>query len=309
MTTADYPHVPPWRRFNLACSGATTNEITHPYAGKDEDAQTDQLADLAERYQVKMIVVSIGGNDLGFKDIITDCAERFMKWPFYAYCKNADAWSNMNSKLDDVGNKVARALAAIQTTMAQAGYRADDYRLVVQSYPAPLPPSTAYRYNESRFTRYSNGGCPFYDVDTDWARQTLVGGMSREIKAAANSVRAKFLDISDAFAGHELCNKASAQATQANSSRNPLTSQAAEWVRWVPYLPDHPALNGSPQGDIQEAIHPNSFGQLALGTCLTKVSNRTDLLNNTATAFTCVNDGGNGKDGMTVTGNGIFLID
>ncbi|MEU5001682.1 hypothetical protein [Streptomyces sp. NPDC021622] len=309
ISTTAYPGVPSWRRFNIACSGATTNEITRPYTAKGEDAQTDQLADLAKRYQVKMIVVSIGGNDLGFKDIITDCAERFMKWPFYAYCKNADAWSDMNSRLDAVGDKVTRALAAIQTTMQHAGYRADDYRLVVQSYPAPLPPSTAYRYNESRFTRYSNGGCPFYDVDTDWARQTLVGGMSREIKAAANSVRAKFLDVSDAFAGHELCNKASAQATQANSSSNPLPSQAAEWVRWVPYLPDHPALNGAPQGDIQEAVHPNSFGQLALGTCLTKVSNRTDLLNNTATAFTCANDGRNGKDGMTVTGNGIFLID
>ncbi|MBB4891872.1 hypothetical protein FHS39_000872 [Streptomyces olivoverticillatus] len=33
--------------------------------------------------------------------------------------------------------------------------------------------------------------------------------MTRELKAAATSVRAKFLDISDAFAGHELCNKVS----------------------------------------------------------------------------------------------------
>ncbi|WP_406510465.1 hypothetical protein [Streptomyces sp. NBC_00212] len=56
-----------------------------------------------------------------------------------------------------------------------------------------------------------------------------------------------------------------------------------------------------PQRDIQEAVHPNAFGQLALGTCLTKVSKRTDLLNNTATVFTCVNDGHKGKDGMTVT--------
>lgn len=111
---------------------------------------------------------------------------------------------------------------------------------MVQSYPAPLPPGTAYRYSESRFTRYSNGGCPFCDEDTNWARQALVGGMSRAIEAAADSVRVKFLDISDAFAGHELCNEASAQATEANSSSNPLTSQAAEWVPWVPYLPAPP---------------------------------------------------------------------
>ncbi|MGW2818995.1 hypothetical protein [Streptomyces sp. NPDC001415] len=42
----------------------------------------------------------------------------------------------------------------------------------------------------------------------------------------------------------------------------------------------------------------------------TQLSTRTGLLNNnTATAFTCVNDGRNGTDGMTFTGNGIFQID
>ncbi|MFI6475910.1 winged helix-turn-helix domain-containing protein [Streptomyces sp. NPDC050516] len=128
-----------------------------------------------------------------------------------------------------------------------AGGRAHDYRLVVQSYPAPLPPSTAYRYSESRFTRYSNGGCPFCDEDTNWARQALVGGMSRAIEAAADSVRVKFLDISDVFAGHELCNEASAQATEANSSSNPLTSQAAEWVRWVPASPPSGPQRGAPR--------------------------------------------------------------
>ncbi|MBP2056354.1 hypothetical protein J2Z21_009372 [Streptomyces griseochromogenes] len=309
ITGTDYPQVPPWRRFNLACSGATTHEITHSYTEKDEDAQADQLAYIAKKYQVKMIVVSIGGNDLGFKDIITDCTERFMKRPFHGYCKNAAAWSNMSSRLDAVGEKVTQALKDIQSTMERAGYQSGDYRLLVQSNPASLPPSADYRYNESRFTRYTAGGCPFYDEDTDWARQTIVGGMSSKIRAAANTVNAKFLDLSDAFAGHELCNKTSHQATTANSLRNPLPSQDAEWIRWVPYLPGYDFLNKAPQGDIREAIHPNSFGQQALATCLTQVSRRPDLLNNTATRFKCVNDGRNGTHGMRVTGNGYLQPD
>ncbi|MFI6056253.1 GDSL-type esterase/lipase family protein [Streptomyces violascens] len=281
---ADYPRVDSWQHFNLACSGATTDNITGPYTEKGERAQNDQLADIAANYRVKAITVSIGGNDLGFKEIVESCAKRFFL-AVVAYCKNV--WPGMDTKLDDVGRKVTRTLTAVQDTMSRAGYRKGDYRLVVQSYPAPLPPSSRYRYPESGYSRYSQGGCPFYDTDTDWARQTLVDGMRDRLRKASTSVGAVFLDLSDAFAGHELCATSANRATSANSLDAPLDVLAAEWVRWIPYVLFKDLLWSS-QGDQQEAIHPNAFGQQALGACLTDLGGKLESkLVRPATDYTC----------------------
>ncbi|MEV5879931.1 endonuclease/exonuclease/phosphatase family protein [Streptomyces sp. NPDC052101] len=290
IITASYPEVASWRHFDLACSGATTNEITQPFTEKDEPAQTEQLKAVASAYRVKEIVVSIGGNDLGFEDIVRSCAKRFLLG-FVAYCKNA--WGDQSTELDTVGNKVTQSLRDIQNTMRQAGYGPGDYRLVVQDYPQPLPPGDAYRYPET-YERYSQGGCPFYDTDTDWARDTLVTGMARELGQAAKTVGAAFLDVRGALAHHELCHEDTLHATSLN---NPLDPQSAEWVRWISYL-YFPHAFWASQGNQQESIHPNAFGQRALGNCLTQLGDQPPPGVNSQ--FRCTNDGLHGTDGMQI---------
>lgn len=292
IVTASYPGVASWRHFNLACSGATTNEITQPYTGR-EPAQTDQLRTVALAYRVKEIVVSIGGNDLKFGDIVRSCVRRYLD-AVEPDCKSA--WGNQSTEIDTVGRKVTQSLRDIQNTMFQAGYDRGDYRLVLQGYPAPLPPSGSYRYPET-YARYSRGGCPFYNTDTDWARNTIVNGMTAALAKAAETVGATFLDVQDALAGHELCNKVAQQATHDNSAANPLDSQSAEWVRWISYIAFQDALWAS-QGDNQEAIHPNAFGQRALGGCLTQMGDQAPP--GSYSYFLCVNDGRNGVNGMQV---------
>ncbi|MBT2539879.1 hypothetical protein J7E99_03950 [Streptomyces sp. ISL-44] len=65
-------------RINLACSGAETGNVLSTAAGgqpyNGEAPQTDRLAALARTKRVKVIALSIGGNDLGFGQIIGDCA-------------------------------------------------------------------------------------------------------------------------------------------------------------------------------------------------------------------------------------------
>ncbi|GAA0330657.1 hypothetical protein GCM10010319_03300 [Streptomyces blastmyceticus] len=294
ITATDYPGVPAERRFNIACSGATTYEFTHEYADKHERPQIDQLKDLAREYRVKMVVVSIGGNDLKFKDIVESCARRYLVG-FVDYCK--DAWGGMGDELDAVEVKVGQALKDVRKGLEDLGYEEADYRLVVQSYPAPIPPGSEYRYPE-KYVRYTSGGCPFYDTDSDWARDTVVAGMGSRLRRAASDAGATFLDVRDAFAGHELCSKDARQATSANSSKNRLSSQDAEWARWIPYL-YFSGLPWTSQGDQQESIHPNYFGQLALGTCLTRLSEQLQVSDRTR--FRCLNDGHDGADGMNVT--------
>ncbi|MFI9206004.1 hypothetical protein [Streptomyces sp. NPDC053048] len=288
---AEYPRVDPWQHFDIACSGATTYEITHPYAEKNEPAQTEQLAYIASNYKVEMVTLSIGGNDLGFADIVRDCAKRFLRppplsWFYYGHC--ADAWGGMTDELRAVEGRVRTALSAIGNTMTRAGYKAGDYRLVVESYPAPLPPSKDYRYAAEDRTRYSEGGCPFYDADIDWARQTLVRGLKDRLRSAAAAASATFLDLDDVFAHHELCSGYAYQATKENSAANPLSIIEGEWVRWIPYLYS-PDFLWESQGDQQESLHPNAFGQEALGACLTDLGSMI-ARPTTTTDFTCVND-------------------
>jgi hypothetical protein len=64
--------LPVQERVNLACSGAETPDILSRVF-KGEQPQADQLAAVAQSKNVKLIVLSIGGNDLGFADIITAC--------------------------------------------------------------------------------------------------------------------------------------------------------------------------------------------------------------------------------------------
>ena len=76
---------------NLACSGATTANIFRAASGgtshDGEPPQADQLLPVAQTRNVKLIVLSIGGNDLGFADIIAACATDWTTspswWPNY----------------------------------------------------------------------------------------------------------------------------------------------------------------------------------------------------------------------------------
>lgn len=59
-------------RFNLnafvACSGATTDEITNSNAGNHEPAQVDAVTP-----DTDLITMSIGGNDIGFPHVMSEC--------------------------------------------------------------------------------------------------------------------------------------------------------------------------------------------------------------------------------------------
>ncbi|MFD0350310.1 hypothetical protein ACFQ0M_38400 [Kitasatospora aburaviensis] len=75
-------------QINLACSGAVAANVYRAANGgqsfKGEAPQADQLAAVAAQYNVKLITLSIGGNDLGFSDVIETCVKDYLVW--YSYC-------------------------------------------------------------------------------------------------------------------------------------------------------------------------------------------------------------------------------
>lgn len=247
-------------RINLACSGATTANVFRASNGgqsyKGEAPQADQLASIAASHKVELIALSIGGNDLGFADIITKCATDYIVW--YSYCHD-DQQVVVDSKIDKAMADVGKSVDEIRAVMSTAGYAASDYRIVLQSYPSPIPRSTENRYSESGWTRVNTGGCPFWNKDSDWARDSLVPQIAGRLKGVASAKGVQFLDLRDMLQGREVC----ARASKLVNSTQPPSATSSEWARWID--------SNSTQGPVQESMHPNHYGQLGQGRCLTLI--------------------------------------
>ncbi|SED45626.1 hypothetical protein SAMN05216483_3874 [Streptomyces sp. 2131.1] len=96
-----------------------------------------------------------------------------------------------------------------------------------------------------------SGGKPFKG-ERSQARE-----ISSVLADAADEGGAEFLDLSRSFEGREVCSTSTRQADAAH----PPAGDTSEWVRFV--------TSGIGQGQKQESLHPNRYGQQALGTCLT----------------------------------------
>ncbi|CCK25652.1 hypothetical protein BN159_1273 [Streptomyces davaonensis JCM 4913] len=270
---------------NLACSGATTANVFRSASGgqpyKGETPQADRLAAVAASHDVKAIALSVGGNDLGFAAIIEKCAKDYIVW--YSYCHD-DQQPVVDAKIDTVMAGVAKSIDEIRAVMTTAGYSAGSYRIILQSYPSPIPRGAENRYSESGWSRVSTGGCPFWNKDSDWARDSLVPQLATRLRQVATAKGVEFLDLRDMLQGREVCAKASQLVT---STQSP-SATSSEWARWID--------SNETQGPVQESMHPNYYGQLGQGRCLT--------LAYTAAPgghHTCRNTPGAGTTGMYLT--------
>lgn len=245
---------------NIACSGATTRNVFRAVSGgqsyKGEAPQANQLAAIAASYDVKVIALSIGGNDLGFADIIAKCATDYIIW--YSYCHD-DQQILVDSKIDTVMADVARSIDEIRAVMSGAGYAPTFYRIVLQSYPSPIPRGAENRYSESGWSRVNTGGCPFWNKDADWARDSLVPQLANRLRGVAAAKGAQFLDLRDMLQGREVC----AASSRLVTADQPPSATTSEWARWID--------STSTQGPVQESMHPNYYGQLGQGRCLALV--------------------------------------
>lgn len=267
---------------NLACSGAVIGNLAsggNPLKG--EKPQLDRLAHLARAHRVAMVVVSVGGNDLGFSAIMTACAQSFLT----GGPKCADgAMAGVAERLSRMREGMDTTLTQVRALMRDQGRADTDYRLVVQGYANPLPRGADFRHPESP-ERHAMGGCPFWNSDADWLRR-VNALLSDHLRSSAATHGAQYLDLQDAMRGHELCAKTTRQVT-AQSRPDPT---AHEWVRFV----DTGLLGKPSQGKQQESLHPNAFGQRAQGRCLALLHQRP------AGHYACAATPGASWNGMTL---------
>src|SRR5262249_41915010 len=157
---------------NLACSGAKAENLwPSPMGGKvhfGEAPQADQLAALARRDDVRMIVVTVGANDLGFGSLVVKCALDWAKSsPGDPALCHDDAQAALATDRPAMEQSVRRVFLGVRQTMAAAGYRRTDYRLVAMGYASPFPQGARFRYPEDGWSRLTDGGCPLWNADAD----------------------------------------------------------------------------------------------------------------------------------------------
>ena len=245
-------------KVNLACSGAKARDLWPAGEGgsgySGEPPQADQLAAVARRDQVRMVVVTVGANDVGFGELVAECALDWARSPEDdpTTC-HGEAEATIQDALPRAIRYVTAALHGVRRTLAAAGYDRSEYRLVVMGYASPLPEGRWFRYPEDGWSRLSEGGCPVWNADADWAAERATVELAGMLEVGAAASGAEYLDLTHAFDGHQVCDSRSQRVGPAGPS--PLT---AEWFRRLSFL----------QGLTRESLHPNAYGQRVIGACL-----------------------------------------
>ncbi len=273
---------------DLACSGAKTSTFTDSSGnfkpGLDfysdssgNEGQALLLQQYAATHNVSMVQLSIGGNNFNFASIVQSCVTDFLTSPSWwpNYCDD-DSSVTSNFKSANVSTQttaIAGAIRNIRTAMSNAGYSDSMYAIVVQTYPSPIPNGSGFRYSQSGFTRQSTGGCGFWNADANWANSTALGTINSSVKNAVTAVGApnvKVMDLSSAFNGRRLCENTVGLLEEKGLSswRSAGAVDQSEWINQI-----RTVSTIFSDYYIQESIHPNYWGQLALRNCVRQAYN------------------------------------
>jgi hypothetical protein len=272
---------------NLACSGAKTSTFTSSdgyfkpgldfYNSGGNQGQALMLQNFAATHNVKMVVVSIGGNDFNFAGIIQQCVTDFLGSPSWwkDYCNDdSSVTSNFTSgNVAAVRANIKNAMLNLRTAMRNAGYADNAWTLLVQNYPSPVPNGSGFRYSESGYTRQNTGGCGFWNNDANWANGTALPTINTAVTGAATDsamTNVKTLNLASAFNGRRLC-----ENTVGLYEEKGLTSWtqagAVDKTEWINQI--RTVSTAGSDYYIQESLHPNYWAQLALRSCVRQAWN------------------------------------
>ncbi|MGH9176951.1 MAG: SGNH/GDSL hydrolase family protein [Acidimicrobiales bacterium] len=213
----NYPHlVAAWTGAELrdvSCSGATTKDLFAPQAVRG-GANEPQLATLSA--DATLVTVGIGGNDIGFGDIVVSC---LAVSPLGTPCRDR----HVGPGGDRISARIAETAPRIATVLAEIGRRAPSADVLVVGYPAILPDTY-------------DGCWPVMPVA--WQDVRYLRDKEKELNAMlaqqAAAAGARYVDTYGPSQGHDAC--------------------ALPGVRWVePVVPLAPAAPVHPNADGMQA--------------------------------------------------------
>ncbi|WP_202819094.1 SGNH/GDSL hydrolase family protein [Actinosynnema sp. ALI-1.44] len=189
---------------NVSCGGATIEDVTvkaqepfgyHlPVFGiEDPDYPFPAVApqDDVVRDDTDVITVGVGGNTLGFGEILGQCAltGNGQGTP----CKDKFA-GDIQARLDTVEQQYTRMLAALHE-------RASKAKILTIGYPAVIPADTTKcEYdNTEHFGKITRS-------DLDWLRQNVLEALNERIKKSTGTQQAAtFVDLYESSKDHSVC--------------------------------------------------------------------------------------------------------
>lgn len=273
---------------NLACSGAETATsngdnfkpgLDFADYGAGKQGQAKMLQQFATTHRVGMVVVSIGGNDFNFADVVTSCVADFLAsptwWKDYCYDDSSVRANFTSSNVAAVRARISGALRNVATAMRNAGYADNQWTLLVQTYPSPIPRGSGFRYAESGYTRQSTGGCGFWNKDADWANDTALPTINGAVRGAVTDSglgNTRILELSSAFNGRRLCEN-TVGLYEERGIASWTTPGAVDQTEWINQIRTVSTCCSSSPYYIQESLHPNYWAQLATRSCVRQAWN------------------------------------
>jgi hypothetical protein len=271
---------------NFACSGAkTASSLGSDWKpgldfyddGAGHVGQAKLLQAYAATHNIRQVDVSIGGNDFNFASVVQDCVEDFLLspswWPDYCYNDSSVTSNFTSTNVATQRAKIKNAILNVHTAMANAGYSNSMYAIVVQDYESPIPVGSGFRYSQSGYTRQSTGGCGFWNTDANWANSTALPTINGAVKGAATDTglsNIKILELQSAFNGRRLCENTVGLLEEKGLS-SWTQSGAADKTEWINQIRTVSTVFGPYM--VQESLHPNYWGQLALRNCVRQAYN------------------------------------
>lgn len=172
---------------DAACSGATTVDMTQ---SQSTSIGTDPAQFNAIGASDAVVTVTIGGNDVGFSGILTECVKLSITNPFSDPCKK----HYTSGGTDQLAAAVAAAAPKVATVLQGVRSRAPQARIVLVGYPDILP--------------NTGDGCfplvPLAHGDVPYLRGTEQA-LNSALAGVATANGSTFVDTYTASIGHDVC--------------------------------------------------------------------------------------------------------
>jgi lysophospholipase L1-like esterase len=196
---------------DVSCSGARTRDLAapQPVQGGQNPPQYDALG-----AGTQLVTVGIGGNDIGFSEIVQSCVS---PTPFGTPCRDRyvqGSHDELAARIDALGDRLDDVLDEVHR-------RAPDARVLLVGYPSVLPAEGPGCYPVVPYT----GG------DVAYLRGVLTH-LNQAIADAAEDGDATYVDTATPTVGHDVC-----------------TPPGTRWIEGLvptaPAYPVHPNALGS----------------------------------------------------------------
>jgi lysophospholipase L1-like esterase len=172
---------------DVSCSGARTDDLSAP---QETEAGTNPAQLDALSTDTDLVTLSIGGNDIGFSEIVQECATRSPAEPDGAACRdfyNSSGSDELAARIDAAAPDVLAGLVGIRE-------RSPDADILLVGYPTIVPDD--------------GPGCfpavPFSPGDTQYLRETTKH-LDDMLAAQASIAGATYVDTYTPTIGHDIC--------------------------------------------------------------------------------------------------------